>query len=89
MPHDPLEAERKAHDRTKRQLDAVRLNASVMFASWCRDTKDLAEARTALDRVRVESERLQVLVRSLDEENEALRNQIVMLARMAGGGGVL
>lgn len=84
-----LAAEQKAHARTQRQLDAVRLNASVNFASWCRETAELIETRTKLDRSRLEASRLEALVRARDEECEALRNQVAVLARAAGGGAVL
>jgi hypothetical protein len=49
----------------------------------------LAHARREIDRGVIERARLRALLKERDEECEARRTQVAMLARAAGGGAVL
>jgi len=72
---DRFDVERKAHIATCEKLLAI--------------TKLLGEARTALDKAKIERARLILTIRDRDEECDSLRNMVAELARMAGGGSVL
>lgn len=69
------EAERKRHDETKRE--------------FARAITDLHVARNTVDRQKIERSKLVLRIRDLEEECEALRNQVAALAKASGGGAVL
>lgn len=70
-------------------LEAALLNVTRSNEYAERAGAELAVARTALDRAAIVAVKLHEQVRELEEENEALRNQVAVLALASGGGGTL
>lgn len=81
-----FEAEWRAHRETAASLAIVRANFRLLADTLHEQSVELVDARVSNDRGTVERARLVERVRLLDEENEALRNQIAVLALSAGGG---
>jgi len=76
------------------------MSDAVTLQRWQKVARDLAdeyrktsaalvEARLEIDRGKIERARLTHRIEELDEECEALRNQVATLALAAGGGGRL